>query len=431
MPLDVVLSIGFGVLWLGSVALVRWRGPRKSRSLVPQLPPLPLSPADDGPVPEPIRLSLRHKSQRDDGAVLNAAVLELAEAGLFEIEPADSQNPAMVSPNVLPHASQLPPYQASVVARLLHRRGVTQRPVPLTALQPGEDDSSAKWHKDFTKQVRHAAVERGLLQPPVNWIQFAAMALFGFWTANSVARAAHLGAAAPAVVVGLCLPVAITVAWASQVRPTAAGRALLPAPEQPRPVATAAAATPAAAPTAPLAPVAVLPNQLQPLPANQVWSDYGGSWHPLDVNSTETYSINSGIPAYFLLILFALISVGGLVFARRDGDPSGALPFAIFGALPVLLLVGAGASYARRRRLPKRAVIRGQVAKLWTVTHRSEDSNTTYYYCSLDVGRAPQSVRLKIHRTLYGRLLVGAEIEVLVNPRRRSIKDLRFLGPEG
>jgi hypothetical protein len=24
----------------------------------------------------------------------------------------------------------------------------------------------------------------------------------------------------------------------------------------------------------------VLPNQLQPLPTSQVWSDYGGSWSP-------------------------------------------------------------------------------------------------------------------------------------------------------
>jgi hypothetical protein len=172
--------------------------------------------------------------------------------------------------------------------------------------------------------------------------------------------------------------------------------------------------------------VSVLPNQLQPLPKHQVWSGYGGSWHPLDIESKESYTVRTGVPAYFLLILFAGLSVVGLVFAKRDGSPSGALPFAVFGALPVILLVGAATSLLRRRHLPKRAVISGQVAKLWMVTQRGGESSNTYYYCVLDVGRAPASVRLKTNRALYGRLEVGMDIEVLVNPRARRIKDVRF-----
>ena len=438
MPLSVVLAIGCGTLWLAVVTRIRWRRPHAPRAFeIPRLPQI--AAADDGPVPEPVRLVLRSRPKQHDPAVLNAAVLELAEAGLFRIDPADSQHPAMVSPNVLPHASMLPPYQASVVARLLHRRGVGQQPVPLTALQPGEDAAAATWHKDFMKQVRAAATERGLLQPPVDGMRLLLALAFGIVASDQGASAvAHYtsSAYAPFFFIPVMVLTLVGDFWAAQVRPTAAGRALL-AEMSPAPVPAVeqlrSAPAPAPAPaTAPItAPIAVLPEQLQPLPPNQVWSDYGGSWHPLEIESKETYSISSGVPGYFLLILFALLSVVGLIFAKRDGDPTGAVPFAVFGALPVILLVGAAVSLLRRRQLPKRAVVRGQIAKLWTITHRSDDGSTTDYYCALDVGRAPASVRLKIHRTLYSRLRVGAEIEVLVNPRRRRIKDFRFVQPEG
>ena len=436
MPVDVLLAAGGGVLWLAGLGWTRLRGPRRPRSFeIPRLPPV--AAADDGPVPEPVRLSLYRKAQHDDAAVLNAAVLELADAGLFHIEPADSQHPAMVSPRVLPHASTLRPYQASVVARLLHRRGVSQQPVPLTALQPGEDDRADTWHKDFSKQVRQAATDRGLLQPAVNGLQLAATFLLGFLTsglaANAISHASHVSGIGYIVFFVLCAPVLIASAWAGQVRPTRAGRRLLaesapaaaPIPAQ-RTVPAAPANPAAPEPTAPLSVTAVLPNQLQPLPKNQIWSDYGGSWHPLEVESKESYSVGTGVPAVFVLILFAAVSTGGLIFARRDGAPSGVLPFAVFGALPLALLAGAVASVLRRRHLPRRAVIRGQVAKMWTVTQRGSESDTTHYFCVLDVGRAPASVRIRANRALYSRLQVGMQIEVLVNPRARRVKDVHF-----
>ncbi|HTJ68841.1 MAG TPA: hypothetical protein VL551_15005 [Actinospica sp.] len=432
-----VLAVGCTALWIALAVRIRTRRTRATRSIeVPQ--PLSPVPAQDGPVPVPIRLALRHKSQLNDPAMLNATVMELADAGLFHIEPADSQRPVMVSPNVLPHASKLPAYQASVVARLLHRRGVGQQPVPLTALQPGEDDRANTWYKEFVKQVRQAATERGLLQPPANGAHVVGLLVLGIpaseLIATAVADATHTSGLRIAVFVPLCVLGFAVSALVCRVRPTPAGRALLaelqqqaPAPIPAQPQAPTQESVPAAAPGP--APVKVLPEQFRPLPANQVWSDYGGSWHPLNVDSKETYSINSGIPGSAVLIVFALISIVGVLFAKHDGDPSGGLPFTVFGVLPIILLAGAAASLLRRRNLPKRAVLRGRIAKLWTVTHRGDESSTTYYYCALDVGRAPESVRLKIHRTLYGRLQVGAEIEVLVNPRRRSIKDFRFAEP--
>ncbi|MBR7829935.1 hypothetical protein KDK95_26770, partial [Actinospica sp. MGRD01-02] len=234
MPTDVVLAIGSAVLWLGTLVWTRRRGPRTARAFeIPRLPPV--AAADDGPVPEPIRLALwnaqRHKSQRDEAAVLNAVVLELADAGLLHIEPADSQRPAMVSPRVLPHASQLPPYQASVVARLLHRRGVSRQPVPLTALQPGEDDKADRWYKDFTRQIREAATDRGLLQPPVNVLRLGLAVILGFLLSDAAATAiadhAHTHTLKAVLFLVFCAPMLVGVGWACRVRPTAAGRELL------------------------------------------------------------------------------------------------------------------------------------------------------------------------------------------------------------
>lgn len=423
MLVSMVLAIGCGVLWIGCVAWTRTRGSRRA----------PVN--GDVPIPEPVRLVLRHKSRQSGPILINATVLELADAGVLRIDPADSQRPAVVSPGNVPHASQLPDYQASLVARLMHRRGVSLQPVPLTALHPGEDEKADRWYGDFHRLLRRAAVEWGLLQSPVQGVQFlgivAAGLVTGATSADAISHYWHASAARPAVFFLFVALTMISLCWACRARPTRAARALF-AETEPRPSPSPNPVQnpdPSPRPATNTAPITVLPNQLQPLPAHQVWSDYGGSWHPLDTNTKETYAIRTGVPAAFVPLLFALISVGGLIFAKRDGDPTNVVAYAVFGGLPVILLVVTAMALLYRRHLPKRAVIRGQVAKLWTVRDRSGENQRTYYYCALDVGRGPHSVRLKTHQTLYSRLRVGEEVEVLVNPRRRSIKDIRFLGP--
>jgi hypothetical protein len=96
----------------------------------------------------------------------------------------------------------------------------------------------------------------------------------------------------------------------------------------------------------------------------------------------------------------------------------------------VILLGIVGAGWLRRRHLPKRAVLRGQVAKLWEERRQSGETERREYFCALDVGRGPESVRLRLGTGGFRRLRVGQEVEVLVNPRRKSIKDLRYLEPE-
>lgn len=438
MPVSVFVAICCGVLWLGAALWTRWRPSRT----------LPIDYA--GPVPETLRVLLRPGTRRGDPALLNAAVLELAEAGLLHIEPADAQGPAMISPRVLPHASQLPDYQASVVSRLLHRQGVARRPMPLTALQPNEDPTAAKWYREFFRQVQSAAADRGLLQRPVGASRFMAMLLTGLLVSVLEANAlshywnghpglTKLQSAVFAVLMFLVL------AWASQVRKTPAGRALSAAEARPT---GHAPANPVAAqsypdPTLVTRPVRdggvpqpapdikVLPNQLEPLPKSQVWSDYGGNWHPLDTNTKEIYAIRGGTPVILIPVLFALISLVGAAVARRNGNPMGDVSFVFFAALPVILLGIVGVGMLRRRHLPKRAVLRGQVAKLWEERHHSsEGGEDRKFFCALDVGRGPQSVQLRLGSGGFRKLRVGQEVEVLVNPRRKRIKDLRYLGAE-
>jgi hypothetical protein len=443
VPVSVYVAIGCGVVWLGAALWTRWRPSRT----------LPIDYA--GPVPEVLRVLLRRRNHRGDQALLNAAILELAEAGVLRVEPADSQGPAMVTPQVLLHASQLPDYQASVVDRLLHRRGVGRMPVPLTALHPNEDPTATKWHREFVRQVQQAAADRGLLQRPVGASRFMAMLLTGLLVsvlgADALSRYWH-GKPGLTTLQFIFFAVVMfaVLAWASRVRPTPAGRALraaelpspvapapassYPVPAQPRPDSTLVmqpvpdGSAPQPAPGVP--DIRILPNQLQPLPNSQVWSDYGGAWHPLEINTKEAYAIRPGAPAVLVPIFFAILSLVGAAVSKHNGDPTGTVSFVFFAALPVILIGILAAGMLRRRHLPKRAVIRGQVAKLWEDRRRSGESEKREFFCALDVGNGPESVRLRLGAGGFRKLRVGQEVEVLVNPRRKSIKDLHYLDPE-
>jgi hypothetical protein len=430
VPVSVILAIGCGVVWIGVTLWTRWR-PSNS---------LPIDYA--GPVPEPVRMVLRPGARREGGAILNAAILELAEAGVLRIDPADSQGPAMVSPQALPHASQLIGYQASVVSRLLHRQGVSRMPVPLTALQPDEDPTALKWHREFHRQLQRSAADRGLMQRPLGSTRFVAMLLTGLLVSDLAANAlSHYWHGQSGLTlfefIGFTVAVFALLAWAGQTRPTSAGRTLAAAPAAPTDPAPAARRPDSTLVMQPVpeipegAPdVRVLPTQLQPLPKNQVWSAYGGAWHPLDLNTKETYAIRKGSPVILIPVFFAIISLVGAFIAKRNGDPTGTVSFTFFSALPLIVVVFLVLNSLRRRHLPKRAVIRGQVAKLWEIKHSTSEGESRDYYCSLDVGRGPESVRLKINGGLFRRMQVGAEVEILVNPRRRSLKDIRFITPE-
>ena len=432
MPEIVFVAVGCVAVWSGALLQLRLRKPRWTAVDIATAA---------GPVPEAVRAVLAAGSDREDPAILNAAIRELAEAGVLYVEPADSQHPALVHPAAVPDAGALPEYQASVVARLLHRRGASRTPVPLTALQPSEDPTARVWNREFYRQVRREATARGLLQSPFGQRQFWPMAAAGVVTSGFCAGAiSHYWRPQTAIPDVAFILLALlsfgALQWAAKARPTREGRAIALAARSDarmlRQLRQNQTQTQNQTPTQEspqnFGGTRVLSNQLQPLPANQVWSSYGGTWHPLDVNTRETYSIGSGGAPIVLLLVLALVSLGGASASLHIGDRTNAAAIAVFVGLPVVVVLGVVGSALRRRRLPKRAVLRGQVAKLWSIKRDNPDGGSnTHYYCTLDVGRAPESVRLRLGSAMYQRLQVGDEVDVLVNPRRKRIKDLRFV----
>lgn len=428
MPVLGVVAVGCAALWVTAVGALRLRGLGRRSGGGP------------GPVPEAVRVALRAGAGREEPAVLNAAVIELAERGVLRIEPADSTHPALVAPGAGPDADALPAYQAAVVARLRHRQASNTRPVPLTALQPGEDPQARVWHRAFQRQVREEAARLGLQQPALARPWYVLLLLTGIGSSvlvtQAVARYWPSRTAIPwAAFVLLDLLVLAVLGWAARVRMTPAGLAVLAqaAREQRQATGPGLGAQAGIAPAGVTpAGVRVLPNQLQPLPEHQVWSDYGGAWHPIDVDARERYSTRGNSTGAVALTVFALLSLGGATASAHAAHSatSNLTALVVFAGLPILVLAGVLVNLLRRRDLPTRAVLQGQVAKLWSVKRGGEDGGEDFF-CTLDVGRAPESVRLQVGRSLYRRLRVGEAIEVSVNPRRRRVRDVRSLGRLG
>lgn len=167
----------------------------------------------------------------------------------------------------------------------------------------------------------------------------------------------------------------------------------------------------------------------------------------------ETYTVGGDPSGVLVLLAFAALSLAGAIVSVRTHTQSSNLAVVLFTGLPILVLVFGAAALLRRRRLPRRLVLRGQVTRLWTVmpdaargtggrtgvargsvAGNGGPRNPVQYYCVLycpqDGERTAEGVRLKLNQTVYQRLHEGGLIEVLVDPRRHRIKDLRTVeGP--
>lgn len=175
----------------------------------------------------------------------------------------------------------------------------------------------------------------------------------------------------------------------------------------------------------------------------------GRNPHPRDLGVRETYSVGGNMGGTLTLLAFAALSLAGAITSLRTHSQSSNAAAALFIGLPTLVLIAILVNILLRRRLPRRLVLRGRVARLWTVVPDAARRNVArnyaaptgnagtpeLYYCllhsPLDGVRAPEGVRLKLNQTVYQRLYEGQLIEVLVNPRRHRIKDLRSVDEAG
>lgn len=424
MPATLFLAIGAAAVWFTAAGAVYLRGRgRRGRTAV-------------GPTPAAVQTQLTAPDRRDDPRVVNSAVMELAARNVIEIIPADSQGPAMIRPMALPDESLLPEYLNLLLERVCHRSGPRGAPIPLTALRADEDRAALGWRYLFDKAVRQEAVARGLIQPAVPTLPRRALLLTTALPSALIAMVlgdlakhqtfpevvAFVAAETLALVVGIS---------ALRVRVTKAGQAELAAAYPREPVAIPASAPPVHHPDR-----RVLPEQLSPLPDHQIWSSYGGSWHPLDLRSREVYSDSGARSAMVGGMPVAMFCIGSTIV---HGDQSGhfsVATVAVFIGLPVAFLAANAIRAGLRRKLPKQLVLQGKVARLWAAqdtdarTNRAAGRNPSKYYCVLDVGRAPASVRLNLGPRTYESLRVGDIIEVYVRPRRGRIAGLRNLGED-
>lgn len=278
MPAVLFLAIGATAAWGWAVAAIRLRGCGRRGVPAPGSTP-------------PAVLAVLDSAGRGDPRVLNAALMELAALGALQIIPANSQGPALVRPAAVPAAGQLPRYLDVLVARLMLRCGPQWEPIPLTAMRPDEDRKALAWSRDFDKAVRREATARGLMQAPVRQLVLWPLLLSGLVPSSLIdLTLAHYWKEQTFIpFVAFLLIDLLTfsaAAAAVRVRVTPAGAAALHAARQamrsvPAPLMTQGSDT------------RILPRQRDPLPPNQMWSNYGGSWHPLDLESREVYSASA------------------------------------------------------------------------------------------------------------------------------------------
>ncbi|WP_034267507.1 hypothetical protein [Actinospica robiniae] len=423
MPATVLLAIGTAAVWVAGLGAVFLRGRGRREHGLP------------GPTPAAVRTLLVAPGRDDDPRVLNSAVMELAARNVIEIIPADSQGPAMIRPAALPDERLLPEYLNLLLARVCHRSGPRGAPIPLTSLRADEDRAALGWSYLFDEAVREEAVARGLLQPAARPVARRALLMTSLLPSVLIAVALgdYVKQPFPQAIAFITVQTLALVlgASASRVRVTKAGVAELAAAYPREPVAVPSPAQPAQSPDR-----RVLPEQLSPLPEHQIWSSYGGSWHPLDLRSREVYRDSGARPAQAGGIFAGTFCVGSaIVQSHRSGHISPAVAVAFVG-LPLAYFAAIGIRTALRRKLPKRLVLQGKIARLWAVedadarTNRTAGRNLSRYYCVLDVGRAPESVRLNLGPRTYESLRVGDVVEVSVRPRRGRIAGLRNLGED-
>ncbi|MBR7835086.1 hypothetical protein KDL01_17560 [Actinospica durhamensis] len=431
MPASVFLAIGATAVWAAAVVAFRLRGrSRRDRRAL-------------GPTPPAVLLTLESDGRFEDPRLLNTVILELAERGVVELVPASSQNPAMIRPAAVPAERLLPEYLDVVLDLLLQRCGPSRAPIPLTAMRADEDRRALAWPRELDRAVRREAVARGLLQPSVRGLRRWSLLLAGLAPSALIAAAlaSYWSVKTFLPLIAFLLAAMLATAAASSVlraRVTPLGAAeLRTAGRQPGHLVAASARFPSGQSASAQSPDprAAPPSQLSPLPSHQIWSDHGGSWHPLNLDSREVYSETVSrspfLGVMFLAALCAASSVKEAANLHRLSLPT----TVVFLGLPAVVLIALAARALYRRRLPKYVVLQGKVAHLRAVQRadpravsRPANSPAWQYSCTLDVGRAPASVRLNLGQRRYETLQVGDLVEVAVRPRRGVISGLRNLG---
>jgi hypothetical protein len=296
--------------------------------------------------------------------------------------------------------------------------------VPLSVVNDLTGEEGRPWLRAFHRALAAEALAAGLTRRRMrSALRYPVMLLAGLLGA-ALGASVHTDRPVAAASAGLAafILASLVTAFLTATRPTPFGRQIA---DWARGQASQTSISP---PESPASPEALLRQDGKPLPANQAWSSYTGTWRVVAVGQPILPS--RGRPARLLRSLYATVVLtipfalaGPPTFHGVRGLAIAAVPAALFVLYAALFWLPA---HVRRLRHPRRAVYRGQVVKKWIQSDGSDD-DATLYCCSVDGGGEQAATHL-VARDAHSELGLGDVVEVVHSPRWQVLRRITRVG---
>jgi hypothetical protein len=322
---------------------------------------------------DPVVVSLLRNRIRYAPEVAAQAVIELAESGRLLVEHDDGDFAAVSVASGFDDRAGLAPWDVAVLDRL-EARALPEVPTPLSVLTTVDGSDFWDWRLRFETALVQRAERDGLIERRLGTRQTMAVvcgltlvvaAAVGAVVAVLFRPSPGFGAALATALFGFIV-LSVTVGRLSDWRLSESGR---------RTVQRADAAL-AAGPNSPRSMAGAVRGGVVPLPADHVWSSYGGGWRVVGLGS-------------------------------RFGD-SRRLPREV------------------RESMPERRVLPCQVVKRWSVPGGRERDPA--YCCAFDDGASSFTWTFAIPERIWHELSVGEAVLLDFSPRRHRFFEVRALG---
>lgn len=322
---------------------------------------------------DPVVTSLLRNRIRYAPAVAAEAVIELAAAGRLNIEHDDGDFAAVTVPPELDDLAGLAPWSVAVLDRL-DARALPGVPTPLSVLTTVDGTDFWDWRLRFETALVKRAEQVGLIRRRLGTRQTMAVvcgltliaaAAVGTTVAVLFRPSPGFGAALATALFGFIV-LSVTVGRLSDWRLSDTGKRAVQQAEE----ALAANAE------SPRSLAAAVRAGITPLPADHVWSGFGGSWRIVGLGS-------------------------------RFGDAR-RLPREV------------------RESLPERRVLPCQVVKRWSIPGGRERDPA--YCCAFDDGASSFTWTFAIPERTWHELAIGDAVLLDFSPRRHRFHEVRALG---
>lgn len=348
----------------------------------------------------------------------------LAERGWLEITPGDAAtSTARLLP--APGAEALARSEALVLERVRDRSRAMPT-VPLAVVTEFDAEDRLNWMRRFTDALAAEAMAAGLtyrrvprvLRYPLALAAAVAGAAIGGLADGRSHSGGAMGYGIITFVLALIVSAVLTSARATPYGKQIASWARTQQATQPSSIAPRRAASPAA----------LLEKDGRPLPANQAWSSFTGTWRVVTIGAFARPArgrpaklVGSFFGTVLMTIPFALVGLSKYHDAR--GIAIALAPGVLFAGSTALFWVP---SYVSRLQYPRRIVYRGQVVKKWTQSD-DLDEDATLYCCSVD-GGGDEAATYTVRRDAYQALGVGDVVEVGYSPRYEILRGIKRVG---